>query len=299
MSEVGYCTNTACERATTHDPVERYPGPGEYCPSCGEPLKASKKPRRRLWLVGPLIGIFVLSGFAGWKWTAFNVRVCATSMTDGVANSLVNAYSAQHGSFPYHYTITRPENLPCDVRFLATAANADGSSVIARDGIVAIVNPSNPVTQLSRAQLRDIYAGHSTDWSQAGWSGKIVPVMPADDSDEARGAAALLGAEVEGSVMRLHDATQIVRLVSSPSGLRAISLVPFSASVGAKVLAIAGSPPPSTLSIVDERYPLFVRLVVGSDFRHPVQSAADLIEFARSDKADEYIGHLALVTRNN
>lgn len=40
------------------------------------------------------------------------------------------------------------------------------SQTIAKDGIVVIVNKKNPVNNLTSAQIRDIYLGKITDWSQ-------------------------------------------------------------------------------------------------------------------------------------
>ena len=43
----GVCRNASCANASTQTPVDRYPGPGEYCPLCGdelEPLPAAAPP---------------------------------------------------------------------------------------------------------------------------------------------------------------------------------------------------------------------------------------------------------------
>ncbi|HSW61842.1 MAG TPA: phosphate ABC transporter substrate-binding protein [Dissulfurispiraceae bacterium] len=46
---------------------------------------------------------------------------------------------------------------------------------IAKDGVAIVVHKDNPVKGLTTAQIRDIYAGKITDWSQVGGSkGKIV-----------------------------------------------------------------------------------------------------------------------------
>jgi hypothetical protein len=92
--------------------------------------------------------------------------------------------------------------------------------------------------------------------------------------------------------------TDIVRFVTSPSGRHAIGLVPFSAALAAKVLTVDGSPPPSTLSIADERYPMTVRLSAGSDLRHPSDAAAQLIDFVHSKDADRLVARFSLVSKN-
>jgi phosphate transport system substrate-binding protein len=47
--------------------------------------------------------------------------------------------------------------------------------VVAMDGVCIIVHPSNPVTQLSTAQIRDIYKGVITNWNEVG--GPDLPIV--------------------------------------------------------------------------------------------------------------------------
>jgi phosphate transport system substrate-binding protein len=47
---------------------------------------------------------------------------------------------------------------------------------VAKDGLSVYVNDGNPVTELSMAQLKDIYTGKVTDWKDVGGKpGKIIP----------------------------------------------------------------------------------------------------------------------------
>lgn len=46
---------------------------------------------------------------------------------------------------------------------------------VAEDGVVVCVDPDNPVTGLTYSQLREIYTGRITNWSQVG--GMDVPIM--------------------------------------------------------------------------------------------------------------------------
>jgi len=51
--------------------------------------------------------------------------------------------------------------------------------VIAMDGVCVILHPSNPVSKLTLAQLKDIYAGKVTNWKQLGGADTpIVPISP-------------------------------------------------------------------------------------------------------------------------
>ena len=40
--------------------------------------------------------------------------------------------------------------------------------IIARDAIAVIVNPENPVNELTLQQISDIYSGKTTNWSEVG-----------------------------------------------------------------------------------------------------------------------------------
>ncbi|MDY2854956.1 MAG: substrate-binding domain-containing protein, partial [Oliverpabstia sp.] len=46
-----------------------------------------------------------------------------------------------------------------------TAKGAQGQ-VIAMDGIAVVVNNDNPVDDLTSEQVKDIYVGDTTDWSE-------------------------------------------------------------------------------------------------------------------------------------
>ncbi|GMO42633.1 MAG: phosphate ABC transporter substrate-binding protein [Treponemataceae bacterium] len=61
---------------------------------------------------------------------------------------------------------------------------------IAIDGIAVIVNPSNPVTSLTKDQIRDIYTGAITDWAQVTGGAKRgkIAVVSREEGSGTRGA---------------------------------------------------------------------------------------------------------------
>lgn len=264
-------------------------------PDAPETSAAGRFKRLRTWLIAPLLAVLVC-GFSVWAWTASNVRVCSTSMTGGVARDLLRAYEESHSNFPYHYTLVPGDARPCDVRFSTTTSDNAGS-LIARDALVAIVNPRNRIRALTASQLRDIFAGRITNWSKVGGSpAPIVAAIPPDGSDEARAAQAFLNEPIAPTVQR-SPASDILTLIAGPSGSHAIGFVPFSSAFGAKVVAISGSPAPSALSIAHEQYPLSVGLAVESDFREPNAGASDLMAFARSHDAHLVMDRAQLITK--
>lgn len=53
--------------------------------------------------------------------------------------------------------------------------------IVALDGIVFIVHPSNPITRLSRSNIIDIYSGKNTNWSTYGGPNAKIHITIKDD----------------------------------------------------------------------------------------------------------------------
>ncbi|GAC1543036.1 MAG: hypothetical protein NVS2B17_22280 [Candidatus Velthaea sp.] len=333
---MGICRNRACPNAALAQPIERYPGPGEYCPDCGESLTpyvqlgdraeslrvieslgslkifpaageaeptkpepppapapapasadGAKAPRPRKFVLALLAGAIVATlGIASIVRLSASPRsaalhVCASDLTARAATDVLGAYSRHHSGAPLEITNDRG----CTVRFVARTTTND-ANVFAHDGIVAVVNPQNPIATIDARDLRNILRGALTDWSQLGGTpGVIVPLMVDDSSDEAQATRATLmrDAVIAPRVRRVHSSADIVRLIASASGRNIIGIVPFSAAVPAKVLRVGDAPAPSTLSIGERRYPYTVALAI-EDASHE-REAADLIRFAQSAEA--------------
>ncbi|MGD0337769.1 MAG: phosphate ABC transporter substrate-binding protein [Bacteroidota bacterium] len=61
-----------------------------------------------------------------------------------------------------------------DLVILPDEAKALTTTIVARDGIALVVHPSNPVTNLTSQQVRDIFNGKIKNWKEAG--GSDVPI---------------------------------------------------------------------------------------------------------------------------
>lgn len=62
------------------------------------------------------------------------------------------------------------------------------TTVIASDGIAVIVNPENPVSNLSSEQLRQIYAGTISNWKEIGGEDEPILVVNRDEASGTREA---------------------------------------------------------------------------------------------------------------
>lgn len=59
---------------------------------------------------------------------------------------------------------------------------------IARDGLAVVVHPSNPVTDLTRAQVRDMFAGEITNWKQVGGDDRPIRLISREEGSGTREA---------------------------------------------------------------------------------------------------------------
>lgn len=82
-------------------------------------------------------------------------------------------------------------------------------TAIGRDALVFIVNESNPVTSLTQDQIRDIYTGTITDWSEVG--GENIDIVPFQ-RDETSGSQTLF--------QKLLIGDRDLTLLDPPSELR-------------------------------------------------------------------------------
>jgi phosphate transport system substrate-binding protein len=104
--------------------------------------------------------------------------------------------------------------------------------VVASERVWVLVNPSNPVTSLTRGQLEGIYRGRITNWREVGGPDlRIVPVQPPSGSaarkalvrEHLRGdASALRGMETSGA----KDVANYVRFLDGAVGAMPLPSLP-------------------------------------------------------------------------
>ncbi len=93
--------------------------------------------------------------------------------------------------------------------------------VVAMDGIVLIVHPKNNISELSKAQLKDIFTGKVSFWSGvSGSSNKIVPISRDSSSGtfEAFNKLVLDGAKVRPDALLQASNQAVVSVVSRTPG---------------------------------------------------------------------------------
>jgi phosphate transport system substrate-binding protein len=79
-------------------------------------------------------------------------------------------------------------NIGAASRELTSADPALNKFLLAKDGIALIINPANPVKTLSKSQIKDIYSGRISRWSQLGGPDKEITVAAREEGSGTRTA---------------------------------------------------------------------------------------------------------------
>lgn len=109
--------------------------------------------------------------------------------------------------------------------------------VVAMDGIAVIVNPANKVSALSKKQVKDIYLGRVSNWSQVGGDDQKIVVISRDSSSgtfEAFGTLALEGAKVRSDALMQASNQAVASIVArTPQAIGYVGLGFMSGNVKA------------------------------------------------------------------
>lgn len=95
------------------------------------------------------------------------------------------------------------------------------STVIAHDGIAVIVNDANPVQAITLDELRDIYAGKITNWSELGGPDLTIQLVNRDEASgtrEAFSSIVMQGTEFDRRAAVLPGTGQVRDVVSRSIG---------------------------------------------------------------------------------
>jgi phosphate transport system substrate-binding protein len=169
--------------------------------------------------------------------------------------------------------------------------------VLGLDGIAVIVNSSNPVRALSKEQIRGIFAGETTDWSQAGGQSGQIQVYARDSKSgtwDTFKSLVLGDTPLAGTAQRIEDSRQLSdRVANDPNAIGFVGLA-FVRSAKAIAVSEAGARPvfPTALTIATEDYPLSRRLFLYTPARPSNSVTREFITFALSHAGQE------LVTQN-
>jgi phosphate transport system substrate-binding protein len=113
------------------------------------------------------------------------------------------------------------------------------------DGVGVAVNPDNPVTALTKAQLKDIYSGKITDWKDLGGKDAPITVYTRDESSGTRSVfwkkALGKGDIVSSANFVVSNGAMKTAIANDPNAIGYVSVGHMDASVAG--VALDGVPP--------------------------------------------------------
>lgn len=170
----------------------------------------------------------------------------------------------------------------------------DQEHILALDGLVLIVNQSNPVSALSLEDAARIYRGEVTNWSQIGGPDMPIEVVTGDDDTASVFNAGVFGGNAPAtgpSAFTATDNVEASNYVDKNPG--AIAYVGFAFKRGQKPLTLISEcgigSTPDAFSVKTEEYNLFRRLYLYNRGDLSDQMARDFVSFATSDDANGVI----------
>jgi phosphate transport system substrate-binding protein len=162
-------------------------------------------------------------------------------------------------------------------------------TAIALDGIAVIVNPANPTKGLTREQIRDIYTGKLSDWSQVGGKKMKIVVVSRDTSSgtyEAFEALALNKEKVRPDALTTASNQAVAQIVAQTPG--AIGYVGIG-YLGKKVKAVTVDGIACTRNtVIARKYPLSRELYLYTNGA-PTGAVKQFVDFVLSKEGKKIV----------
>lgn len=193
----------------------------------------------------------------------------------------------------------------CDLglsgRALTDDEKAEGAveNVIAKDGVAVVVNPANPVTELTTEQIAKIFTGEITNWSEVGGEDAEIAVFGRDSASGTRSAfEEILGIQDKCAYLNEYSSTGDVigNVASNPNAIGYASLSAVDETVSA--VSVDGVAP-TEATVADGSFPIqrpFVIVTVeGTELSEAAQA---FLDYAMSADVADIIAAAGAVSAN-
>ena len=250
--------------------------------------------------------------------TAAAAKLSGTVATDGstsmekVIGALGEAFMETNPdtTFTYNPTgsgsgIQAVQEGRCDIglssRALKDAEKEAGltETVLAYDGIAMIVNPANPVEDLSLEQIADIYTGKITNWSEVGGNDSQIVLIGREAGSGTRGGFEEIAGVVDACQYRqeLSSTGDVITTVAqNPDAIGYASLAAVKDTV--KALKVAGVTP-TEATVKDGTYTIQRPFVLATKTGEKLNDVAQaFFDYVTSADAGEIITAAGAVPAN-
>ncbi len=226
----------------------------------------------------------------------------STSMAD-VMGALTEAFKAKEPDITVNYSgtgsgsgISGVLDGTCDIGLSSRELKQEEvdqgavAHVVALDGVAVVVNPKNPVSDLTTEQIADIFTGKITNWSDLGGADSPIAVYGREDGSGTRSAfEEIVGVEGACTYTNEYGSTGDV-IGNVASNENAIGYASLSA-VDSSVTAVqVNGVTPSEATVKDGSYTIQRPFVMVTKEGTALSEAAQaFLDFAMSSEAAEYI----------
>jgi phosphate transport system substrate-binding protein len=180
------------------------------------------------------------------------------------------------------------------------AAKAKGvilnETTIAYDGMAVIVNEANPVRNLTKKQVEQIFTGEVNDWSAAGGSGGTISIYTRNTSSGTYSEfkeMAMKKRDYAASSQKMAGNEQIAAEVGkNPNGIGYVGLA-YTKAKGIRVISIDGALP-SVLSVQKKEYP-YSRATFYYTNGEATGLVKEFVEFTLGDAGQRIVANVGFV----
>lgn len=226
----------------------------------------------------------------------------STSMED-VMGTLIEAFKEVQPGVTVNYTgsgsgagITGAQEGTCDIGLASRDLKEDETGVsqitVAKDGIAIIVNPENPVSDLSLEQIAALATGATANWSEVGGNDAQVVFMGREAGSGTRdGFESITGTEDACKYQNEYTSTGevVAGVASNPNAIGYASLSAVTGDDTVKILTVGGVAP-SEDTVLDGSYAIQRNFNFIISDSTPLSDAAQaFVDWATSTEASDLI----------
>lgn len=194
-----------------------------------------------------------------------------------------------------------------EVRSAQAMANLrapESEHVLGIDGLAIIVNPDNPVSQLSKEQVGLIYGGQINNWSQLGGPDRAITLYARDNKsgtwDSFKSMVLAKRFKLSEDAFRYESSEDLVdSVLTDPSG---IGFVGLGFVKEAKLVAISDGPAqpfqPSVMTVATEDYALSRRLFLYTPGESDNQYVNEFLAFAEGIQGQRIVNAEGYISQN-
>ncbi|SHI62780.1 phosphate ABC transporter substrate-binding protein [Lutispora thermophila] len=161
---------------------------------------------------------------------------------------------------------------------------------IATDGIAVILNPENPINDLTIEQLKKIYTGEITNWKEVGGKDATITVVTREEGSGTRGAfTELIGVEeiLNSSITQGSTGGVMTAVGSDENAIGYASYGSVKNSANLKIISIDGIPCDEE-NIYSGAYKISRPFLMVTK-EEPTGIAKDFIDFILSDEGQQIV----------